>query len=253
MTTHRELEGRVAVVTGAAGGIGAEVVRLLVERGASVIAEDISEDVHELEANGNGQVIAYQADLTADGTAEAAVALAIEKFGQLDTLVNNAGRFLVKALPESTDEEWDQLMNINAKGVFRHTRAALSALEASGDGAIVNVASISGLLGLENQAIYSATKGAVLQLTRVTATEYARRGIRVNAVAPGAVETRLLTDPFKAMPDGDEILASIAEDHPIGRLAQPAEIAEVICFLASPRASFVTGSVMLADGGLTTI
>jgi NAD(P)-dependent dehydrogenase (short-subunit alcohol dehydrogenase family) len=246
-----ELEGKVALVTGAAGGVGREVVRVLLDAGASVVAEDIDPRVVDLEAD--GRVAAFVADIADPTTAEAAVAVALDRFGRLDILVNNAGRFLVKPLVESTDDEWDELMTINAKSAFRHTRAALPHLEHAGDAAIVNVASVSGVLGLENQAVYSATKGALVQLTRVTATEYARRGVRVNAVAPGAIDTPLLTVPLLQLPDGDEMLAAIADDHPLGRLAAPAEIAEVVGFLASPRASFVTGSIMMADGGLTTV
>lgn len=253
MSDANEFAGKVAIVTGAAGGIGAEVVRLLVAGGASVVAEDIDASIGSLESDNDGRVAALQADITAADTADRAVALALQRFGRLDILVNNAGRFLLKPLVDSTDDDWDLLMTTNAKGAFRHTRAALPHLEAAGNAAIVNVASISSVLGLENQAIYSATKGALLQLTRVTATEYARRGVRVNAVAPGAIDTPLLTVPVRALPEGDAILAGIADDHPIGRLGQPAEIAEVVCFLASPRASFVTGSLMFADGGLTTI
>jgi NAD(P)-dependent dehydrogenase (short-subunit alcohol dehydrogenase family) len=245
-----EFAGRVALVTGAAGGVGAAVVRVLVERGASVVAEDIDPAVHDLVGDA---VAVLEADIVAPDTAERAVALAVDRFGRLDVLVNNAGRFLIKPVADSTDDDWDALMAVNAKGAFRHTRAALPALEAAGDAAIVNVASVSGLLGLENQSVYSATKGALIQLTRVTATEYARRGVRVNAVAPGAIDTPLLTTPLRALPDGEQMLAAIADDHPIGRMARPAEIAECILFLASTRASFVTGSVMLADGGLTTI
>lgn len=251
-----DFDGKVALVTGAAGGVGTEIVRLLVERGASVVAEDIAPRVADLESLRVGRVAALCADIAEPGVAEQAVAIAIEQFGRLDVLVNNAGRFLIRSLANSTDDDWDDLMTINAKSAFRHTKAATGDLEAAGrdgDAAIVNVASVSAVLGLADQAVYSASKGAMLQLTRVAATECARRGIRVNAVAPGAIETPLLTDPIGALPHGRERLAAIADLHPVGRLAHPAEIAEAVCFLASSRASFVTGAVLIADGGFTTI
>lgn len=248
-----EFNGKVALVTGAAGGIGKATVEALVAEGAAVVASDLDASVASLERDLGEQVATTVTDISVAGAAEATVQLALDRFGRLDVLVNNAGRFLLKPIEESTDDDWDELMTVNAKAAFRHLRAALPHLEAHGEGAIVNVASVSAVLGLPAQAVYCATKGAILQLTRVVAVEYAQRGVRANAVAPGATETSLLMDPLRAQPDGDELVASIAADHPLGRMAQSAEIANCITFLASPRASFVTGSLMMVDGGLTTI
>ncbi len=245
-----ELEGSVAIVTGAAGGVGRAVVRLLLEAGASVVAEDIDPSVVELET-ADARVAAVVGDVADATTARAAVAVALERFGRLDVLVNNAARFLLKPVLETTDEEWDGVLRTNVRGVFLHCREALPHLAASDGGAIVNVASISGVVGLTDQVAYSASKGAIVQLTRQLAVEWSPRGVRVNAVAPGAIDTPFLRNALVGVPDVDEVLGQIAASHPLGRISEPDEIAESILFLASPRARFVSGAILMADGGYT--
>jgi NAD(P)-dependent dehydrogenase (short-subunit alcohol dehydrogenase family) len=247
MSIEIDLTGRCAVVTGAAGGLGRATVATLRAAGASVVAEDIDPSVQEL-AEGDDGVAPLVGDVAEAATADAAVALAAERFGGLDVLVNNAAQYLAKSILDTTDEEWDRVVRVNVRGMFVHARAALPALlERRGN--IVNVASVSGVVGSADAAAYCTTKGAVIQLTRQLAVEFAPRGVRVNAVGPGAIETafvaRSLGVEFTGVPD------VVAADHPLGRAAQPSEIADVIAFLASPLAGFMTGAIVMADGGKT--
>jgi NAD(P)-dependent dehydrogenase (short-subunit alcohol dehydrogenase family) len=242
-----ELAGVVAIVTGAAGGVGRATVELLTARGARVIAEDLNPAVSELEGE---RVVTLRGDVAAPDTARCAVALANERFGALDVVVNNAGRFLLKPTVDTTDGEWDELLRVNVRGAFLHCREALPALIEYGDGRIVNVASISGTIGLPGQTAYCSTKGAIVQLTRQLAIEHAPR-VRVNAVAPGAIDTGFMDEALTGVPDREATLASVAASHPLGRLARADEIAEVIAFLASPRSSIITGAILMADGGFT--
>jgi NAD(P)-dependent dehydrogenase (short-subunit alcohol dehydrogenase family) len=246
MTTG--FEGRAAIVTGAASGIGREVTRLLAERGASVVAVDISPAVGELEAE---RVVPLQGDTSVPDTAERAVAAARDAFDRLDVLVNNSGYIVWKPLAETTEEDWDRVMAVNVKSMFLFSRAAAPVIEAQGGGAIVNTASISGLVGLPTQVAYCASKGAVVQLTRVLAVELAPAKIRVNAVAPGAVDTQFLRQIVDSTDDPAGLSASIAASHPLGRIATAEEIARSIVFLASDAAAFVTGAILTADGGYT--
>jgi NAD(P)-dependent dehydrogenase (short-subunit alcohol dehydrogenase family) len=242
-----ELAGAVAIVTGAAGGVGRATVELLRARGARVVAEDLNPAVGELE---DEQVATLQGDVAEPDTARRAVAVARERFGAVNVVINNAGRFLMKPTAETTDDDWDGLLRVNVRGAFLHCREALPALSESGDGRIVNVASISGTIGLPGQTAYCSTKGAIVQLTRQLAIEHAP-SVRVNAVAPGAIDTGFMDEALAGVPDREAAMQSIAASHPLGRLARPEEIAEVIAFLASPRSSIITGAILMTDGGFT--
>ena len=242
------MTGKVVIVTGAAGGVGKSVVTLLASRGAYVIAEDLSSEVFELGSIGKN-VATFVGDVRDASTAHQAVRLAKELFGGVDVLVNNAAIILSKDILETAEEEWDQVMNVNVKGAFHHIRAALPEMLEHSKGSIINVSSISGVLGLGKQAAYCASKGALVQMTRQLAVEYAARGVRVNSVAPGAVDTPFLARHLNAQPDRQAAVALVNEAHPIGRFAYPIEIANVIAFLASDAASFVTGEILMADGG----
>jgi NAD(P)-dependent dehydrogenase (short-subunit alcohol dehydrogenase family) len=241
-----DFQGKVAIVTGAAGGVGSAVTRLLSESGAAVVASDLVPVVDAPDG-----VVALEGDASLTETAERTVGLALDRFGRLDVLVNNAGHIVYKTILETSDAEWDRVMAVNVRSMFVHCRAAIPAMQRQGGGAIVNVASISGLIGIPALTAYTASKGAVVQLTRQLAVEWAPERIRVNAVAPGALDTPFLTDFVATQEDPEGVAAAIQAQHPLGRWGTPAEIAESIAFLASDAASFVTGAVLTADGGFT--
>ena len=241
------LEGKVAVVTGAARGIGRATVELLRARGARVVASDLLEAVHDLQG---GEVATLTGDVADEDTARRTMALAAERFGRLDILVNNAGRTLNKPLLETSVADWDSILSINARGNFVHSREAVRVMAAAGGGTIVSVVSVVAAVAMKDLAAYAASKGAITQLTKVIAVEYGGQGIRANAVAPGVVETDIL---HGIVEDSRATLAGYGDAHPIGRVAQATEIAEVIAFLASPASSFMTGALIMADGGYTAL
>src|SRR5690606_18493545 len=212
-------------------------------RGAKVVAEDLNPDVEALAQPG---LVPLVADITADGAAERAVDLALERFGRLDILVNNAGIIINKPVIDMTREDWERIQATNVTAAFLHSREALKAMLPNKSGAIVNIASYASYFAFPDIAPYAASKGAVAQLTRALALEVAPHGIRVNAIGAGNVVTNLL-NTFRD--DGREFLAEHGSKAPIGRAAQPREIAEVVAFLASERASFAIGSVFMVDGG----
>lgn len=241
----QEVEGKVALITGAASGIGKAIALLLHARGAQVIAEDLNPAVEELARPG---LVPLVADITQDDAAERAVGLAIEQFGRLDILINNAGIIINKLVIDMTREDWEHIQAVNATAAFLHSREAVKAMMPNKAGAIVNIASYASYFAFPTIAAYTASKGALAQLTRTLAIEAIEHGIRVNAIGVGDVITNILNN---VVDDGPGFLAQHGEGAPIGRAAQPEEIAEVAAFLASDRASFMVGSVVMADGGMT--
>jgi NAD(P)-dependent dehydrogenase (short-subunit alcohol dehydrogenase family) len=243
-----DLSDKVAVVTGAARGIGRATAELLRSRGARIVASDLSDAVHQLS---DARTMTIVGDVAEEDVAKRTIGLAMERFGRLDILVNNAGRTLNKPLLDTSVDDWDMILRINARGNFLHSREAVRAMLLNGGGAIVSVVSVVSQIAMKDLAAYAASKGAIAQLIKVIAAEYGSQGIRANALAPGVVETDILD--VTGVADSRAVLASYGNAHPIGRVGQPAEIAEAIAFLVSPAASFITGALVMADGGYTAI
>ena len=243
------LDGKRCLVTGSTGGIGLEVVRLLAAEGARVVS------CGRRGAPGAGAVTHAEAELSAPGEPERAVAEAASALGGLDVLVNNVGVARTARFEDVPDEEWDAYWQLNVMSYVRATRAALPHLR-EGGGAIVNVSSTAGKRPSTGMPHYSVTKAAVLSLSRLVADLYAKDGIRCNAVTPGPTATDAwLGEGGLADQQGDrgEVLAKVGAGRPLGRLAAPGEIASVIVFLCSERASYVTGAAWSADGGTVPI
>jgi NAD(P)-dependent dehydrogenase (short-subunit alcohol dehydrogenase family) len=245
------LVDRICLVTGSTGGIGLEAARLLVGEGARVVTCGRSE------APGVGEALHVAADLGRAGEPERVVAETAERLGGLDVLVNNVGIARQARFEDVTDDEWDEYWSLNVMSYVRAIRAALPHLRARGGGAIVNVASTAGKRPSTGMPHYSVTKAAVLSLSRLVADLYSKEGIRCNAVTPGPTATQAwlgeggLADQQGG--DRDEVLKKVGAGRPLGRLAQPDEIAAVIVFLCSERSSYVTGAAWSADGGTVPI
>jgi len=244
-----DLEGKVALVTGAASGIGLAITQLFEARGARVVAEDINPAVNDM-FRGQERIVPFVGDVATESAAQDAVALAVERFGQLDILVNNAASIVYKNAVDMTLDEWNSILGISSTGVFLHSREALKVMIPNKAGAIVNIGSYACYFTFPGISAYAAAKGALAQITRTLALEAIEHGIRVNAVGAGDVVTNLL-NTFRE--DGREFLTEHGKLAPIKRAAQPEEIAEVVAFLASDKASFIVGAIVMADGGMSVI
>jgi NAD(P)-dependent dehydrogenase (short-subunit alcohol dehydrogenase family) len=247
----KDLEGKVALVTGGTSGIGRETAVLFAKAGAKVVVAGRRElegkETVDLIRGAGGDGLYVKADVSKASEVEALIQKTVEKFGRLDNAFNNAGiEGVWVPLIKQTEEDWDRTIDVNLKGVWLCLKyEILQMLKQGGGGAIVNMASISGLVGFSGAAAYSASKHGVMGLTKAAALETARSKIRINAVCPGAVETPLADRVFGA-PAVHKYVVSI---HPIGRFGRPAEIAEAVVWMCSDRASFMTGQSLVLDGG----
>jgi NAD(P)-dependent dehydrogenase (short-subunit alcohol dehydrogenase family) len=246
-------DSKVALVTGAGSGIGLATAKAFAEAGASVALADVHENpirsaAEELVSAGH-KAIAIRCDVADEAQVAAMIEQTVSTFGGLDAAFNNAGvQSPAVEIADASGEEFDRVIAINLRGVWNCMKHELRQMREQGSGAIVNCSSIGGLIGLPGRAMYHASKHGVIGLTRNSALEYASRGIRINAVCPGTIETPMVADRLAKEPDA---MKEIMRDQPIGRLGRPEEIAAAVLWLCSPGASFVIGHALAVDGGYT--
>jgi len=244
------LRGKSAVVTGAAKGIGHATAEVFAREGARLVITDVDEDglaslQEQLGGNGTEAVIG---DVSVPEEARRMIGTCVERYGSIDVLVANAGLIPLNNVVEATPEDWDRVMAVDGRGMFLTCKYAVEQMLKSGGGSIVCLSSISGLAGQKEQSTYGPAKFVASGITKHLAVEWADRGIRVNAVAPGTIRTERVRR-LPEEPGGTEYLEAIKRMHPVGRLGEPEEVAKAILFLASEEASFITGAILPVDGG----
>ncbi|PJF22220.1 MAG: short chain dehydrogenase [Phototrophicales bacterium] len=245
------LQGKVAIVTGGASGIGRASAIKLAAAGAQVIVSDLNQqggqETIAMIHDAGGEAIFTRCDVTKAHDVQAMVDLAVQTYGRLDIALNNAGvGGMMQAVHEVDESTWDFVMNVNLKGVWLCMKYQIPQMLASEGGSIINVASLAGLVGFRGNAPYSASKFAVIGLTKSAALEYATKGIRVNAICPGFVETPMVTTMVEEVP---QMQSTVQRSAPMRRLGRPEEIADMVVFLADDTASFITGQAIALDGG----
>jgi len=245
------LDGKVALITGASRGQGETEARLFAREGARVVLTDVLVDVGQQVANsiraGGGEALFLQLDVTNPDEWNEVVRHTVQTYNRLDILINNAGIAQRGGVEDTSVEDWDRTMDINAKGVFLGMKYAIPAMLQSGGGSVINISSTSGIVGFPGGTAYHSAKGAVRLLTKVAAAEYAKRGVRVNSIHPGLIETPMTDNMAPAR------LQSLLERTPMGRKGTPLEVAYGALFLASDESSFMTGAELVIDGGMTAV
>lgn len=250
------LANKVAVVTGAFSGIGMAITRRFLECGvAGLVAVDreatVPETLRQCQEEFGSRLELIHGDVSLEQTAEEFTRAATSKFGRIDVFISNAGTSVVRAIHEHTPEEWDAVMNTNVKATYWAARHVIPVMIKQGGGLILMTGSISGEAGISGQGAYGPSKGAVHQMTRQMAIEYAKHNIRVNAVGCGTVDTPMVHKAAKASGDEEGFWEMLRSNHPIGRIATPDEVAAFFAYLASDYATFFTGAILMLDGGYT--
>ena len=246
------LLGKSTVVTGAANGIGRATADLFAREGARIVGADVDDDGlrrlgQRLEAQ-DAEFVPVRGDVSQPSEAKRMIAAAVERYGRIDVLVANAGVIPLRTITEATAEDWDEVMAVDGRGMFLTCKYAIEEMLKTGGGSIVCISSISGVAGQKSQSTYGPAKFVASGLTKHLAVEWADKNIRVNAVAPGTIRTERVRR-LPEEPGGTEYIQAIERMHPMGRLGEPAEVAEAIAFLASDQASFITGAILPVDGG----
>jgi NAD(P)-dependent dehydrogenase (short-subunit alcohol dehydrogenase family) len=249
-----KLGGKVAVITGAASGIGRASALLFAKEGAHVVAADIDveggKETEALVGKEGGNAIFVRTNVTLESDVKNLIQETVTRFGRLDILFNNAGIVLVKFLEDTTNEEWERVIGINLKSIFFSVKYSIPIMKQQNKGVIINTSSVSGIVGQPVTPIYSASKGAVVLLTKSLAVDYARYGIRVNCICPGMVDTPMIRRHIATMEDPEGFRKDRENRHPIGRFIKPEEVAQAALYLASDDSSAITGTALLVDGGL---
>jgi meso-butanediol dehydrogenase/(S,S)-butanediol dehydrogenase/diacetyl reductase len=250
-----KLDGKVAIITGAGSGIGQAAAALFAKEGAKVVVADLSasrgQDTVALIEAIPGSAISFQVDVSDARQVQHLVRATLDAYDRLDILFNNAGINLAATVTETSEEAWDQVMAVNVKGVFLGCKYAIPAMIQTGGGVIINSSSAAGVVGLRGLAAYTASKGAVLQLTRNIALDYAAHNIRANALCPGVTASPMTMAVIESQSDPEAMRQRMETGRPMGRMAQPEEMARAALFLASDDSSFMTGSPLIVDGGYT--
>lgn len=249
------VSGKVAVVTGAAMGIGKAAAVALAKEGASIVIADINNETGQQTAqeicDNGGEAVFQHTDVSQTPDVQAAIELAVTTYGSIDILVNNAAVALPGSVVDISEERWQHVLNTNLSGVWRGMKFAIPHMIENGGGAIINVSSVQSLLGFKGWSAYAAAKGAINSLTQQAAAEYSKHNIRINAVAPGTIMTPMNEQIFKDAEDPDALIANWNAMHPLGRFGEMHEVGNTILFLASDDASFITGTLLRIDGGAT--
>ncbi|MDO8476185.1 MAG: SDR family oxidoreductase [Candidatus Rokubacteria bacterium] len=249
------LAGKVCVITGAGSGIGRAAARLFATEGGKVVVVDIglsaAGETVNLISEAGGEATAAEADVSDAGSVRGMLTVAVDTYGRVDVLVNNAGYGFAGTVEATEESDWDRLMAVDLKSVYLGCKYVIPMMRRQGGGVIINTASVVALVGIENRAAYCAAKGGVAALTRAMALDHVRDGIRINCVAPGTVDTPYFAGIFASSVDPASLRGQLEARHPMGRLARPEEIAYSMLYLASDESSFCTGSMLVVDGGMS--